>query len=113
MIGDRLKQVRLQMGLTQEQVGKLINRSKPFVSEVEAGNASLSSEQISTLAAALAVSETWLLSGEGQMTSKEGTRDRRTIGERVYQIRREKRLSQTEFAKLIGVSRNTISLEEA
>lgn len=112
MIGERLKQVRLQMGLTQEQVGKIINRSKPFVCEVETGHAALSSDQLSTLAERLGVNEEWLATGTGSMTENESSRDRRTIGERIYQIRKQRHESQAQFALKLGVSRNTISLLE-
>jgi len=112
MIGDRLKQARLQMGLTQEQVGKLINRSKPFVCEAEASRAMLTPDQITALASALGVEKEWLTTGEGDMTPNESSRDRRSIGERVYALRRSKQLNQTQFAHLLGVSRNTISLLE-
>ena len=110
--GLRLKTIRKSKGLTQEQVGVIIGRSKAFVSAVENGSAKLTADMISTLSSSLGVQEEWLACGEGDMTSNEATRDRRSIGERVYQVRREHRLSQSQFAAIIGVSRNTISLLE-
>ena len=83
-----------------------------FVSKVENGRASLSSDQITALAEKLNVEARWLKKGTGPMTSKDATRDRRTIGERVFSLRRERQLTQTEFARMLGVSRNTISLLE-
>ena len=76
-----------------------------FVSKVENGRASLSSDQITALAEKLNVEARWLKKGTGP-------RDRRTIGERVFSLRRERQLTQTEFARMLGVSRNTISLLE-
>ena len=112
MISDRLKTIRHEKGLTQEQLGVFIGRSKAFISAVEKGKAKLSEEQIKTLCSSLGVREGWLQNGTGPMTEKEATRDRRSIGERVYQVRKEKKLSQADFASLLGVSRNTISLLE-
>lgn len=112
MLGENLKKLREERGLSQEAIGEIIGRTGSLISLVEAGRASLSSDQITTLADRLGIEVEWLISGTGPMTSKEGTRDRRCIGERVYQIRRERKLTQTEFAKLLGVSRNTVSLLE-
>ena len=112
MSSNQLKTIRQIKGLTQEQVGDLIDRSKSFISDVESGRATLSADQVKKLAVALGVTETWLATGEGDMTPNDSTRDRRSIGERVYAVRRDRQLSQTEFAELLGVSRNTISLLE-
>ena len=109
---NNLKTIRQIKGLTQDQVGELIDRSKSFISDVEAGRSNLTTEQISSLADQLGVEARWLSTGEGDMTENDNSRDRRTIGERIYQIRRNRRLNQTEFAELIGVSRNTVSLLE-
>ena len=111
-VGERLKQIRMQHGLTQGQIGEILNRTAMFVCKVEKGMAVLTEEQIRVLCSSLGVREGWLQNGTGPMTEKEATRDRRTIGERIYEIRRNRRLNQTEFAELIGVSRNTVSLLE-
>ena len=111
-VGERLKQIRMQHGLTQGQIGEILNRTAMFVCKVEKGMAVLTEEQIRVLCSSLGVREGWLQNGTGPMTEKEATRDRRSIGERVYQVRKEKKLSQAEFAKLLGVSRNTVSLLE-
>ncbi len=112
MLGKNLKALREERGLSQEAIGEIIGRTGSLISLVEAGRASLSPEQISTLADSLGVNEEWLRCGTGPMTATEKTRDRRTIGERIYEIRRNRHQSQTEFAVLLGVSRNTISLLE-
>lgn len=102
----------MEKGLTQAQLGEVINCSAMQVSRVEAGEAAFSSEQIEALASALGVEPVWLSTGTGPMIENDNSRDRRTIGERIYEIRRNRRLNQTEFAVLLGVSRNTISLLE-
>ena len=112
MLGENLKTIREERGLTQEQVATMIGKSAAFISRVENGSAALSPLQISTLAEKLGVTEPWLSTGQGPMTPNDSTRDRRSIGERVYALRRSKQLNQTQFAHLLGVSRNTISLLE-
>ena len=86
---ERIKRIRMQKGLTQEQFGELINCSAMQVSRLESGRATLSADQVKLLASALGIEVEWLASGVGPMTSKEATRDRRSIGERVYQLRRD------------------------
>ena len=83
---NNLKTIRQIKGLTQEQVGELIDRSKSFISDVEAGRSNLTPEQISSLADQLGVEARWLSTGTGEMV--ESTRDCRTIGERIYRIYR-------------------------
>ncbi len=109
---SRLQQIRKSRGMTQEQIGDMISRSAAFISRAESGKAMLTEAQTARIAAGLGVREAWLAGEDGEMTEKESTRDRRSIGERIYQIRREKKMSQAEFARLLGVSRNTISLVE-
>ena len=111
-IGVRIKAIRKLQGLTQEELGRIIFRSAMFVSRLEKNRSQISSEQITVLADRLGVNESWLRNGSGPMTDHEGSRDRRSIGERVFEIRRKTGLNQKDFAALLGVSRNTISLIE-
>ena len=109
---NRLQEIRRMRGMSQGQAGEIIGRSAAFISRAENGKAALTEEQTARIAAALGVREAWLAGEDGEMTEQESTRDRRSIGERIYEIRREKKMSQAEFARLLGVSRNTISLAE-
>ena len=111
-IGARIKAIRKLQGLTQEELGRIISRSAMFVSRVEKNRSRISLEQITVLADRLGVNESWLRDGSGSMTDHERSRDRRSIGERVFEIRRKTGLNQKDFAALLGVSRNTISLIE-
>ena len=111
-IGSRIKAIRKLQGLTQKELGRVIFRSAMFVSRLEKNRSQISSEQITVLADRLGVNEPWLRNGSGPMTDHEGSRDRRSIGERVFEIRKKTGLNQKDFAALLGVSRNTISLIE-
>ena len=111
-LATRVKTLRTLYGLTQEEMGRIIDRSAMAISRVESGRGSLQPSQIANICSKLGVNELWLRDGSGPMTENEDSRDRRSIGERVYQVRRERKLSQTQFAALLGVSRNTVSLLE-
>lgn len=37
LMGDRVKQARLELGLTQEQLGHALGRTQPWAREVESG----------------------------------------------------------------------------
>lgn len=47
---DRLRELRLERGVTQEQIAKLVNMSKMAVSHWERGNSEPSIEQLKILA---------------------------------------------------------------
>lgn len=107
-----LKIAREEKCLTQTQVGAFINRSAAYISLVENGKAELSDAQIIILASSLGVREKWLRGEDMDMTDHESSRDRRTIGERIIEIRKKEQLTQSAIAGKLRVSRNTISLLE-
>lgn len=64
IIANRLREARKMAGLTQGQVAKQINLHRPTISEIEAGNRSVSAEELTQLAEIYDVSVSWL-AGEG------------------------------------------------
>jgi transcriptional regulator with XRE-family HTH domain len=65
-IGDRIKRVRLSLGLTQEDVAKAANISAAAVSQIESGNTkSLRPENLFPIAAILGKDAEWLATGKG------------------------------------------------
>ena len=64
IIANRLREARKLAGLSQGQVAKLLNMHRPTISEIEAGNRSLSAEELAQLAEIYDVSIRWL-SGQG------------------------------------------------
>lgn len=106
---SRIRETRKSRGLTQGDLGRAIDRSAAFISQAERGQKDFSPEMIRRLAASLGVNETWLITGKGSMTAYESTRDRRTIGERLLQVRKERKMNQTDFGAALGVTRLTIS----
>lgn len=66
-IGERIKQVRMTNGLSQEKFGAKIKIKGPSVSTIESGKSNASDQTISLICKEFGVSETWLRTGEGEM----------------------------------------------
>lgn len=64
IIASRIREARKMAGLSQAQLAKMLNLHRPSISEIEAGNRSVSAEEIAELAEIFDVSASWLL-GEG------------------------------------------------
>jgi transcriptional regulator with XRE-family HTH domain len=64
IIAARIREARKMAGLSQNQVAKMLDLHRPSISEIEAGNRSVSAEEIAQLAEIFEVSASWLL-GEG------------------------------------------------
>jgi len=60
-LGHRLKQLREEKGLTQEELGKVINVSKPSISRYEAGTNEPNTETLKQLAIYFYVSLDYLM----------------------------------------------------
>jgi transcriptional regulator with XRE-family HTH domain len=67
VIAARIREARGAAGLTQGQVAKLLRLHRPSVSEIEAGNRSVSAEELVSLAGLFDVDVAWL-GGEGADT---------------------------------------------
>ena len=72
IIASRLKEARKMAGLTQGQVASQMGLHRPAISEVEAGNRSVSGEELTAFASLYEVSVGWL-AGEGPTSSTRTT----------------------------------------
>ncbi|MCG6135143.1 MAG: helix-turn-helix domain-containing protein [Nostoc sp. LLA-1] len=61
IIASRIREARKMAGLSQTQVAKMLGLHRPSISEIEAGNRSVSAEEIAQLAEIFDVSASWLL----------------------------------------------------
>ena len=68
-IGDRLRERRRQMGMTQEDVAALLGISVTYYGEIERGKRQLSVSRILNIYEKLDLDPTYLLTGE-QITGK-------------------------------------------
>jgi transcriptional regulator with XRE-family HTH domain len=65
-IGDRIKRVREELGLTQKQVGEAAGISSSAVSQIESGNSTtLKPENLFPIAEILGKDAEWLVTGKG------------------------------------------------
>jgi transcriptional regulator with XRE-family HTH domain len=60
-IGSRIRMARDMAGLSQGQLAKLMGLHRPSVSEIEAGNRRVSTDELEQIAGHLDVSTSWLL----------------------------------------------------
>jgi transcriptional regulator with XRE-family HTH domain len=64
IIANRIRAAREMSGLSQGQVAKMLGLHRPSISEAEAGNRTVTAEEIARMAEIYDVPVTWLL-GEG------------------------------------------------
>lgn len=64
VIAARIREARVAAGLTQGQVAKFLGLHRPSVSEMEAGNRSVTADELARMAELFDVSVSWL-AGEG------------------------------------------------
>ena len=69
-IGDRIKQIRENRGLTQDQLCQEAKISKGFLSDVENGKRNIGSQKLLAVSNVLGASIDYLLKGEVQEDSK-------------------------------------------
>ena len=66
-MGDRIKQIRLAAGLTQQQFAERIGLSRKYIALIETGSREPSDRTISDICREFGVSQSWLQTGEGEM----------------------------------------------
>ena len=72
-IGARIKMAREMAGLSQGQLAKLMGLHRPSISEMEAGNRRVTTDELEQLAVHFDVSTSWLL-GEGEATTADAAK---------------------------------------
>lgn len=66
---QRIKQLRENLGISQEKLGETIGLSKSGISSIENGNRSVTEKHIKLISTCFNVSEDWLRTGKGNMFS--------------------------------------------
>jgi transcriptional regulator with XRE-family HTH domain len=61
LIADRLREARKMSGLSQGQVAKLLGMHRPTISEIEASNRKVSTEELTKFSELYEVTTSWLL----------------------------------------------------
>lgn len=65
--GERLKELRKELGYTLDKFGEKLGVSKAAISNIERGERSLTSQMLTSICREFNVNESWLRSGEGSM----------------------------------------------
>ena len=75
-IKDRIKLVRSELGMTQEEFAKKLNLSRNFIFLIEKGERDPSARTIIDICNKFGISQTWLETGEGPMQSPSSDNER-------------------------------------
>ena len=90
--GEKIKQLRKQLGMTQEELGNLIGVQKAAINKYETGVVvNLKQATIAALAKALHVSPIELLSTDDTKQDVPATRESRIISEGIDRMPKERR----------------------
>lgn len=73
-IGGRIRQARLQAGLSQGQVAKMLGLHRPSVSEMEAGNRRVAADELGRLAEMFDVSVAFLTGDAAETVASDDPR---------------------------------------
>lgn len=74
-IGERVKQLRKELGLTQVQLGNLIGIAGGSVAKIEANASNITEAAIKLICATYKVNYEWLTEGRGDMFQAESLED--------------------------------------
>jgi len=71
MLGERIKKLRSQMGVSQQQFSKRIFISQSHLAEIELGNQGVNDKIIHLISMEFNVNKNWLMHGEGDIFNSE------------------------------------------
>jgi len=112
---SRLKKLRINKGLTQEEISSVLNIERSTYSRFENGKATITMEELNILSNYYNVSLDYLckLSDNIDKPIKKIGLDKKIIGENLKKLRKEKRLYQGTIAQMIGTGDSLISEYES
>ena len=102
--GNTIKELRTEAGMTQEELGMLLNVQNAAISKYESGKIPLTGETLLKLSKIFNVSTDYLLGAKGGNTM---------LGKRINELRKSSGMTQEELGKKLGVVKSTISLWES
>lgn len=98
-IGDRIKKLRLSLGLKQVQFSQQVRVSQGYLAEVEKGKKIPSSRVLLAISTVFGVDEEWIRSGRGRKQKAEDMLLSKEEREVVNLYRRLKPAEQTAIVK--------------
>ena len=104
---DRLKNLRLNRGLSQAKLADMLDVSSSLIGLYETGKRKPSYEKIEYLASVFGVSVDYLMG-----KADESEVNQMNFGEKVKELRRSKGLTQEALGEIIGVKKSAINKYE-
>lgn len=111
MIGERIKALRLQLCMTQEQFARRIQCSSNCISQIERGITKPSKRIIRSIIDSFGISDEWLTGSSGEANANVNSRlapSKNGVAVRIRELRKESGLTQKEFGRSVGVSASAI-----
>lgn len=114
MITDRLKDIREDKDLTQNDIAKILNIKQPTYSSFENGTKIIPLKHLNTLSNFYDVSLDYLtgLSDKRENKNIINELNKNTIGKNIKQVRIDNKLTLRELAKELKTSHSTINAYE-
>ncbi|MGQ9556903.1 MAG: helix-turn-helix domain-containing protein [Desulfurispora sp.] len=100
-LGERLKKARESRGLTQIQLGKMVNVSDATINRYERGQRKPTPEMLSKLAEILHVSVDYLVDGPGETAYESATLAAHRTDDPLQELPEEAKRSLQEFQEYI------------
>ena len=114
-VGSKIHTLRIQQGLTLEEVGQRVGVGKSTVRKWESGQiASMRIDKVTLLAQTFGVTPDYLLGAEELPPESSGCTHTAgmTVGERIKTLRLKYGYTQEELASMIGVQKAAVSKYE-
>ena len=116
--GNTIKELRTKAGMTQEELGKLLNVQNAAVSKYESGKIPLTGETLLKLSKIFNVSTDYLLGAEERAVMEPEENEPETgtalkFGNRLRELRVSEGITQLQMAVILDTSKSNISKYEA
>lgn len=107
---NRLKDLRMEKGVSQQKIADYLGITRQSYSNYELGNREADYKTLTNLAKYFNTTVDYLL---GISDSKSSTKEiEKETGNRIKQVRTSVGMSKKEFAKIFGITQNTLSQYE-
>lgn len=110
MILNKVKEIRNELELSQEDIAKVLNVKRGTYASWECGSDVIPTRQIYKLAEYFKLSIDYLLeiSNQGHMVYHGSDINLSDVGNNIYNLRKKNNLSQKDFAESIGINQSTL-----
>ena len=110
MILNKVKGIRNELELSQEDIAKVLNVKRGTYASWECGSDVIPTRQIYKLAEYFKLSIDYLLeiSNQGHMVYHGSDINLSDVGNNIYNLRKKNNLSQKDFAESIGINQSTL-----